>query len=129
MNDDMVPELDDLWWEANEYVNHGDFDKAVEIYRYILIRYVDNSLANENANAHLGDVLLMLGQTDLAEGHIRNASAIIHRTHATTACWVSSITHGMNGRMLFRSTNWRLTGSRGIGSTCMPWDELTQKGR
>ncbi len=73
MNDDMVPELDDLWWEANEHINRGDFDKAVEIYRYILIRYVDNSLANEDANAHLGDVLLTLGQTDLAEGHIRKA--------------------------------------------------------
>lgn len=73
MNDDMVPELDNLWLEANEHVNRGDFDKAVEIYRYILIRYFDNSLANENANAHLGEVLLTLGQTDLAEGHIRNA--------------------------------------------------------
>lgn len=73
MNDDMGPELDNLWWEANEHINGGDFDKAVEIYRYILIRYVDNSLANENANAHLGDVLLTLGQTDLAEGHIRKA--------------------------------------------------------
>ena len=73
MNDDMVPELDDLWWEANEHVNRGDFDKAVEIYRYILIRYVDNSLANENANAHLGDILLTLGQTDLGLYHIKKA--------------------------------------------------------
>jgi len=73
MNDDMGPDLDELWQEADEHVNRGDFDKAVEIYRYILIRYVDNSLANESANAHLGDVLLTLGQTDLAESHIRNA--------------------------------------------------------
>ena len=73
MNDDMVPELDDLWLEANEHVNHGKFHEAIEIYKYILVRYSDNNLANENANAHLGDVLLTIGQTDLAEGHIRNA--------------------------------------------------------
>ena len=73
MKDDMVPELEDLWREANEHVDRGNFDKAIEIYKYVLIRYSDNNLANEHANAHLGDILLMLGQTDLAENHIRKA--------------------------------------------------------
>jgi len=73
MNDDMVPELDDLWLEANEHVNRGKFHEAIEIYKYILVRYSDNNLANEYANAHLGDILLTLGQTDLGLYHIKKA--------------------------------------------------------
>ena len=49
MNDDMVPGLDDLWREAKDHVEHGYFDKAIEIYKYVLVRYGDNNLANEYA--------------------------------------------------------------------------------
>ncbi len=73
MDDDMVPVPDDLWQEANEHTSRGNFDKAIEIYKYILIRYGANNLANEYANACLGDILFMLGQTDLAEDHLRKA--------------------------------------------------------
>ncbi len=73
MTDDMASELEDLWHETDDHINHGRFDKAIEIYRYILVRYTDNILANEYANAHLGEILLMLGQTDLAENHVRKA--------------------------------------------------------
>jgi Flp pilus assembly protein TadD len=73
MADDMASELDDLWHEADTRIEHGHFDKAVEIYKYILIRYSDNSIASERAHAHLGETLLMLGQSDLAERHIRKA--------------------------------------------------------
>ena len=77
MSGDIAPELDDLWREAEDHIDHGSFDKAVEIYRYILIRYGDNEYANEYANefanARLADILYMLGQTDLAEDHIRKA--------------------------------------------------------
>ena len=73
MNGGETPELPDLWREAEDHFTHGNFDKAIEIYRYILLRYDGNSLANEYANAHLGKILLMLGQTDLAENHIRKA--------------------------------------------------------
>ncbi len=74
MNDDLAFELDDLWREASKHCEHArGFDKAIELYRYILVRYGDNNLANEYANAHLGDILLMLGKTDLAENHIRKA--------------------------------------------------------
>ncbi len=38
MDDDMVPVPDDLWQEANEHTSRGNFDKAIEIYKYILIR-------------------------------------------------------------------------------------------
>ncbi len=73
MTDGMAHELDDLWQEANEHVNRGKFHEAIEIYKYILIRYSDNNLANENANAHLGDILLTLGQTDLGLHHVKKA--------------------------------------------------------
>lgn len=73
MDDDMVSVPDDLWQEANEHTSRGNFDKAIEIYKYILIRYGANNLANEYANARLGDILFMLGQTDLAEDHLRKA--------------------------------------------------------
>jgi len=73
MGNDMASERDDLWHEADDHINHGRFDKTIEIYRYILVRYSDNNLANEYANAHLGEILLMLGQTDLAENHVRKA--------------------------------------------------------
>jgi len=73
MNDDIVPELDSLWSEANDHYEHARFEKAIEIYKYILVRYGDNSVANEYANALLGEILLTLGQTDLAENHVRKA--------------------------------------------------------
>lgn len=47
VNDDMVPGLDDLWREAKDHVEHGYFDRAIEIYKYVLVRYGDNNLANE----------------------------------------------------------------------------------
>jgi len=73
MTDDMASELDDLWHEADDHIDHGRFEKAIEIYRYILVRYSDNNVANEYANAHLGEMLLMLGKTDLGLCHIKKA--------------------------------------------------------
>ena len=73
MDDDMVPVPDDLWQEANENTSRGKFDEAIEIYKYILIRYGANNLANELANAHLGDILLTLGQTELGLYHVKKA--------------------------------------------------------
>ena len=73
MTDGMAYELDELWQEANEHINRGKFQEAIEIYKYILVRYSDNNLANEYANAHLGNILLMLGQTELGLYHIKKA--------------------------------------------------------
>lgn len=73
MNSDMAPELDDLWREARTHIENWKFDKAIEIYKYILITYGDDNVANEYANACLGEVLLTLGQTAAAENHIRKA--------------------------------------------------------
>ena len=74
MGDDRASELNCLWREAGKYCEHPrDFDKAIEIFKYILIRYGDNSSAAEQAHAHLADILPILGRTDEGESHIRKA--------------------------------------------------------
>jgi len=73
MSDGMASELDDLWREAEEHVECCNFDQAIEIYRYILIRYGDSNSAAGYAHACLGEVLLMLGRTDQGENHVRKA--------------------------------------------------------
>ncbi len=73
MNSNEMPEFQSIWDEAKGYIERGDYDKAVEIYKYILIRYAENAVAVEYANAHLGDILLTLGQTELGLYHIKKA--------------------------------------------------------
>ncbi|MCX6004576.1 MAG: tetratricopeptide repeat protein, partial [Chloroflexi bacterium] len=73
MDENDRPELYDIWDEAKDHIESGNYDKAVEMYRYILIRYSDNDVATEHANAYLGDLFLTLRQLDLAENHIKKA--------------------------------------------------------
>jgi tetratricopeptide (TPR) repeat protein len=69
----MNDELDGLWQEADDHVKHGNFGQAIEILKYILIRYGEDRVADERANAQLGDILLTLGRTEKAEIHVRKA--------------------------------------------------------
>jgi len=71
--DNVQPEIATIWDEAKAYVDQGNFDKAIEIYKYILIRYEDNPIAVEYANAYLGDAYLTLRQLDRAEIHVEKA--------------------------------------------------------
>ena len=73
MGSDTGPELNTIWGEAKEHVEKGDYDKAIEIYKYVLIRYGDNNTAVEYANAYLADAYLTLRQLKLAENHIKKA--------------------------------------------------------
>jgi tetratricopeptide (TPR) repeat protein len=73
MTEDMIPELDNFWRETDNYFENGKYEKAIEIYRYMVIRYGDKNTANEYANASLGEILLMLGQTELGQNHISKA--------------------------------------------------------
>jgi len=73
MGSDAAPELHTIWSEAKNHIEQGDYDKAIEIYKYVLIRYSDNDIAVEYANAYLGDIYLTLRQLDLAESHIKKA--------------------------------------------------------
>lgn len=70
---DNISELHLIWDEARQYVESGNHNKAIEIYKYILVRYGDDAVAAEHANAYLGDLFLTLQKLDLAEGHIKKA--------------------------------------------------------
>jgi len=73
MDSDTTHELQTIWNEAKAYIEQGDYDKAIEIYKYVMIRYDDNDIAVEYANAYLGDIYLTLRQLNLAENHIKKA--------------------------------------------------------
>ena len=73
MDSDATPEIHTIWSEAKTHIEQGDYDKAIEIYKYVLIRYSDDDIAVEYANAYLGDIYLTLRQLNLAENHIRKA--------------------------------------------------------
>ena len=73
MDNDDRPELLAIWDEARRYIEKGDYDRAIETYRYIIIRYDDSDLAVEHANAYLGDILLTLRKLALAEDHLKKA--------------------------------------------------------
>jgi len=73
MTNEDVPELQSIWDDARRFIERGDYDKAIEIYQYILIRYSDYPIAVEHANAYLGDIFLTLRQLDTAEEHIKKA--------------------------------------------------------
>ena len=68
-----VPELQSIWDDARGFIESGDFDKAIEIYKYILLRYGDDAVAAEHANAYLGDLFLTMQNLDLSEVHIKKA--------------------------------------------------------
>ncbi len=73
MDDNTQPEIDTIWVEAKTFIEQRDFDRAIETYKYILIRYDDTPIAVECANANLGDIYLTLGQLDSAEIYIKKA--------------------------------------------------------
>jgi len=67
------PEKPTIWKEAKDHVEKGNYDKAIEIYKYLLIRFGENSIVVERANANLSDIYLKLKQPDMAEIHINKA--------------------------------------------------------
>lgn len=73
MDADYKPEITTIWNEAKAHIEQGNFDKAIEIYKYMLIRYEDDPVTVEYANAYLGDVYLTLRKLDSAESHIKKA--------------------------------------------------------
>ncbi len=73
MGKEDLPELNSIWDDARGFIERGDFDKAIEIYKYILVRYGDDKIAIEYANAYLGDLFLTIQKIELAENHIQKA--------------------------------------------------------
>lgn len=73
MSDNEASELTSVWDEARSRIERGDYDKAIEIYKYILIRYADVPVYVEYANAYMRDVFLTLRQLKPAEHHLKKA--------------------------------------------------------
>ncbi len=73
MGGDNIPELSEIWDEARQCIESGNRDKAIEIYKYILVRYANEPVAVEYANAYLADLFLTFRKLDLAEDHIKKA--------------------------------------------------------
>jgi tetratricopeptide (TPR) repeat protein len=71
--DENGREIVTIWVEAKEYVEKGNYNKAIETYKYILLRYADNRVALEYANAYLGDLYLSLDKIELATRYIQKA--------------------------------------------------------
>lgn len=93
MSDDLTPELDSLLREADDHFEHACFEKAIDIYKYVIIRYGDNSLAAGHANASLGLIFSMLRQDGLAETHLKkaiNCEPDNHHHHYLLGCLYSS---------------------------------------
>ena len=73
MEDENDPERPTIWKEARNHVEKAEYDRAIEIYKYLLIRFGENSIVFERANANLGDIYLTLKQPDQAESYIKKA--------------------------------------------------------
>ncbi len=73
MTNEDIPEIQSIWDDARGFIEHGDYDKAIEIYQYILTLYEDDPVAVEYDNAYLGDIFLTLQKLDTAEDSIKKA--------------------------------------------------------
>lgn len=73
MDGNVTPELVSVWDEAKGHIDQGNYEKAIEIYRYILVRYAEDDIASEYANAYLGDIFLTIGSLNFAEKHLKKA--------------------------------------------------------
>ena len=67
MEDSIQYELLILWDEAREYTEARKFEKAIEIYKYIILMYPNEPEAREYADANLADIYLTLRKTDLSQ--------------------------------------------------------------
>ena len=73
MESDERSELNTIWDEARSHIEQGNYDKAIEIYKYILIRYAEEKVAVEYANDYLGDIYITLNKPELAKPYIKTA--------------------------------------------------------
>ncbi|MFC1990184.1 tetratricopeptide repeat protein [Chloroflexota bacterium] len=73
MSNEDVPELLSIWDEARGHIGKGDYNKAIETYKYVLVMYSDNDVAVEFASAYLGDLYLTMRRFNLAEKHLEKA--------------------------------------------------------
>lgn len=76
MSEREAPELDLIWDEAKRDIDQGDYNKAIDVYNYVLVRDSDSTKAVEHASVYLGDLLLTSRQRlDRADKHLKNVIA------------------------------------------------------
>jgi tetratricopeptide (TPR) repeat protein len=73
MESDSPSEINVIWDEARSHVYQGDYERAIEIYKYILIRYAEEKVAVEYASCYLGDIYITLDKPELAKPCIKKA--------------------------------------------------------
>ena len=73
LDKENLSELNTIWDEARSQIEFGHRNKAIEIYKYILLRYAGDPIASEYANIYLGELYVGLKQYDLAEKYIQAA--------------------------------------------------------
>ena len=71
MGNELNDELQTIWDEAKGHIERGDYDRAIDIYKYLLLRYADNDIVSEYASAYLGDVFLTTRSFDVAEKYLK----------------------------------------------------------
>jgi hypothetical protein len=91
-------ELETIWEEAGTYIEKEDYNKAIETYKYILIRYGDNAIAAKYANAYIGDIYLTLKETKTTQTVLRKQLILTRRNLPAGTRWVSHIHCNVNGR-------------------------------
>ena len=99
---DDRPELLTIWDEARKSIEAHDHAKAIETYRYIIIRYHDDDIAVEHANAYLGDLYLTIQELARAKNHLGEAIRyapdkpqyhyLLGFTHSKAEEWQDAIT-------------------------------------
>jgi tetratricopeptide (TPR) repeat protein len=119
------PEIATIWNEARACTLHGDFDQAIDIYKYVLIRYEDNPVAMEYASAYLADTYLTLRQLDLAESFAKKAIGynpgkpdyhyILGCVYSIQSCWNKAINEF---DMAVRNSPGNAEYLRGLGWAC-----------
>lgn len=75
MDDGIAQEILRLCKIAQGYIDQGNLEQGVAIYRYIIVKYVGKDIEGEEANACFARVLSACGRDDLAEKYIKRAIA------------------------------------------------------
>jgi tetratricopeptide (TPR) repeat protein len=122
MNEGNNSEITSIWDEAKGHIESGNYEKAIEIYRYVIVRYADNPAVIEYANAYLGDVYLTIRNLDLAETILKKPSLVILTTLIITICSGSHIQWLNNGQRLSGNSGSQYVWIPVTGNTNVVWD-------
>lgn len=70
---DELPEQEDLWSQAQNLIDRGDFDQAIALIKFIMVTQGDDEAVRERAYCQLGIIYHMLGRTELGRKYLFRA--------------------------------------------------------